>query len=272
MRFRLAAILAAMAAGASAAQEQVHLLSYEVIPSAQVALDLDAATYDQRAELTAAVRDALSPQIFVAVGVDPAAVDTDLTPGGFLLKTNASLQARGTFSEVEAVRLAAALGYVYRQWSVLVSRLDDDRGDTGYVVVGFPEDALTPDAAQAFFEAAAAVHPGLGGGYTAFGDEMIFLNVRDAEHRPYSDLEDMMFAAGLGEAAGRFAAAPVRVIGAGYAAAVFVGNDWDAAPEGQDYAAALNDPELVAELDALRAVHTALVTEFAARFGWLQRP
>lgn len=273
MRFWLTTMLtAALAASACAAQEQVHLLSYEAIPSAQMALDMEAATYAQRAELTAAVRDALSPQIFVAVGVDPGDVETDLTPGGFLLRTNASLQARGTFSEVEAVRLAAALGYVYRQWSVLVSRLDDELGDTGYVVVGFPEDALTPERAQAFFEAAAAVEPGLGGGYTAFGDEMIFLNVRDAEHRPYSDLEDMMFAAGLGEAAGRFAEAPVRVVGAGHAAALFVGNDWDASPEGQDYAAALNDPELVAELDALRAVHSALVADFATRFGWLPRP
>ncbi len=269
MRVWLAATM--VAAGSAAAQEQLHLLSYEAIPSAQMTLDLDGATYAQRAELTAAVRDALSPQIFTAVGVDPDTIDTDLTPGGFLLQTNASLQARGAFSEVEAARLAAAIGYVFRQWSVLVSRLDDLGGDTGYVVVGFAEDALTPELAQGFFEAAAAVHPGLGGGYTAFGDEMIFLNVRDAEHQPFSDLEDMMFAAGLGEAAGRFAEAPARVIGAGYAAAIFVGNDWDAAPGGEDYANALNDPELVAELDALRAVHTALVAEFAVRFGWAQQ-
>lgn len=268
-RWLMAALVMWGAAGAAAAQEaEVHLLSYEVIPSAQVALNLDAATYEQRAALTAAVRDDLAARVLAAAGLTAAAVETDLTPGGYLLQTNASLQARGAMSEEQAIRAAAALGYVFRQWSVLVSRLDDAQGDTGYVVLSFEDGALTPDLAQGFFAAAAAVDEGLGGGYTAFGDAMIFLNVRDADHQPYSGLDDMAFAAKLGQAAGRFEAAPVRVASAGYAAALFVENDWEAAPDGEDYAATLDDAALVATLDGLRAEHTALVEAMGARFGW----
>ena len=274
MRRLAAALLAAGgifggAVGGVAAQETpVHLLSYEAIPSAQVALDLEGATYAQRAALTQAALDDLAPRVLAAAGLAAAAVQTDLTPGGYLLKTNASLQARGAMSEDQAVRAAAALGYVFRQWSVLVSRLDDAEGDTGYVVLAFDDGALTPDLAQAFFEAAAAVDEGLGGGYTAFDDDMIFLNVRDGDHQPYSGLDDMAFAAKLGQAAGRFGAAPVRVASAGYARALFVGNDWEAAPNGEDYAATLDDAGLVATLDGLRAEHTALVETMAAGFGW----
>ncbi|MFN3614302.1 MAG: hypothetical protein ACK4WC_07060 [Rubrimonas sp.] len=269
MRWMTTAALAALigAAGPAAAAE-MHLISYEAIPSVQTDIDLAGATYDQRAELTAMVRDAIAPQVIAALAMDGALIETDLTPGGYLLNTNASLQARGQITEVEAIRLAAALGYVLRQWSVMVSRFDDDLGDTGYVVVSFPEDALTPEAAQAFFEAAAQLDEGLGGGYTAFGDEMIFLNVRDGEHVPYSGLDDIAFAALLGQAAGAFDGAELMITRAGYAHALFVGNDWNAATQGEDYARTLNDPELVAELDALRAAHEALVLEFADRHGW----
>ncbi len=265
-RWIAAALL--LAGGASAQEPAVHLLSYEVIPSAQVPLTLDAATYDQRAALTQAVLDDLAPRVLAAAGLAAETVQTDLTPGGYLLKTNASLQARGVMTEDQAIRAAAALGYVFRQWSVLVSRLDDAEGDTGYVVIGFPEGALTPDLAQGFFEAAAAVDEGLGGGYTAFGDEMIFFNVRDGDHQPYSGLDDMAFAARLGQAAGRFGEAKAAVASAGYAAALFVGNDWETAPAGEDYAAGLDDAGLVAALDGLRAEHTALVERMAGEFGW----
>lgn len=263
--------VAALWLGAAQAQEadrDVWLLSYEAIPSVQTTLGFDAVGWDQRAALTQAAAAALSPQIIAAAGLDPAAVVTQMTPGGYLLKTNPSLQARGAMTETEAVRLAAALGYVYRQWSVLVSRLDEASGPTGYVAVAFPEGALTPEAAQGFFEAAARADEGLGGGYTAFGDAMIFLNVRDAEHVPYSGLDDIAFAARLGQAAGAHEP-PLTIAGAGYADALFVDNDWDSAAAGEDYAAAMGgDATLLSKLDALRAEHDALVAARAAEFGW----
>lgn len=264
-------LAAALAAVAGAAQESpsLQMLSYEAIPSAQVPLALDSATYEQRAEVTQAALAEIAPAVADAVGLDPAAIETEVTPGGYLLKTNASLQARAVLTDAEADRFAAALGYVFRQWSVLVSQPGDpDESDTGYVVVGFPEDALTPALAQRFFEFAAQVHKGLGGGYTAFGDEMLFLNVRDAEGAPYSMLEDMGFAARLGLAAGAFPDSQAKIADAGFAEARFVGNDWEGSPDGEDYAAWLEDPALIADLDALRAAHTALVLRYADAFGW----
>jgi hypothetical protein len=254
--------------GAAAAQEADVLLSYEAIPSVQVPLNLDAATYAQREAVTQAALETIAPRVFAAAGVDPAGVETDLTPGGYLLKTNASLQARAPVDQATATRLAAALGYVFRQWSVLVTTFDAAEGGTAYVSVGFPEGALTAEVAQAFFEAAAAVDQGLGGGYTAFGDDMLFLNVRDGEGRPYSGLEDIAFAARLGQAAGAFTQPPAQVVDAGRAEARFVENDWDAASDGENYAATLADPALVEKLDGLRAEHTALVERMAAEFGW----
>jgi hypothetical protein len=254
-------------AGAAAAQEADVLLSYEAIPSVQVPLNLDAATYAQREAVTQAALETIAPKVFAAAGVDPATVETDLTPGGYLLKTNASLQARAPVDQATATRLAAALGYVFRQWSVLVTTFDAAEGGTAYVSVGFPEGALTAEVAQAFFEAAAAVDQGLGGGYTAFGDDMLFLNVRDGEGEPYSGLDDIVFAARLGQAAGAFGQG-AKVVDAGRAEARFVENDWDAASDGEGYAATLADPALVATLDGLRAEHTALVERMGAEFGW----
>ena len=261
-------LVTALLAAQAAAQERAQLLSYEALPSAQVEIDLTNADYGQRAEVTDAALRTIAPRVIAAAGFDPAAVETEMTPGGYLLKTNASLQARAVMSDDDATRLAAALGYVFRQWSVLVSELDDGTGDTGYVTVAFPEDALTPEGAQAFFEHAAAIAEGLGGGYTAFGDEMIFLNVRDGDGGPYSGMEDEIFAAQLGYAAGTFEGAALSVAGAGTAEARFVGNDWAASPDGEDYAETLADPALMAELDALRADHTALIEEMGAALGW----
>ena len=261
---------AALAAGAGArAQAPQQLLSYEAIPSAQLPLDLDASTYAERAEATRAALVELVPAIAAAVSVDPDALETEVTPGGYLLKTNASLQTRARITDERAERLAAALGYVFRQWSVLVSQPGDaEEGRTGYVVVGFPKDALTPALAQSFFDFAARTHQGLGGGYTAFGDEMLFLNLRDGDGAPHGGLADLDFAARLGFSAGAFPDAQAKVVEAGRAEARLVGNDWEAAPEGEGYAAIIGDAEALAALDALRAEHDALILGFADRFGW----
>ena len=266
----LALAAMSLAAGARAQNEAPpQLLSYEAIPSVQLSLDLDASTYAQRAEATEAALETLVPAIAAAVSLDGAGLDSEVTPGGYLLKTNASLQTRGSLEDEGAERLAAALGYVFRQWSVLVSQPGDaEEGRTGYVVLGFPEGALTPALAQAFFAFAAQTHQGLGGGYTAFGDEMLFLNLRGEDGAPYSGLADLDFAARLGLAAGSFSGAQAKVVEAGRAEARLVGNDWDAAPGGEDYAAIIGDEDALAALDALRAEHDALILGFADRFGW----
>ena len=193
-----------------------------------------------------------------------------MTPGGYLLRTNSSLQSRIAVDWRQADRVAAALGYVLRQSSVLVSDLADTKGGTGLAVVRFPRGSLTAAMAHSFFEHAARVHKGLGGGYTAFGDEMIFLNVRDEAGKPYSELDDRAFHRGLHTAAGSFKDGRAKVVRMGQAKAKFVGNSWRQKPNGEDYVALLGgaaDPAVL-RLKAVQDRHTAMLMEAAERWGW----
>jgi len=260
-------LLVALAIRPATAADRPLLFSYEAT-SSQIGLSkLADAHYADRAAFTARVRDELLPEIFRTVGVDPSKVRTELTPGGYLLRTNASLQSRIAIGDREADRVAAALGYVFRQSSVLVSDLADTKGGTGLVVVRFAKGTLTAATAHRFFEHAADVHKGLGGGYTAFGDEMIFLNVRDDAGKPYSGLSDRDFARGLRPSAMSFKGGQARVARIGQAKARFVGNSWRQKPSGDDYVAILGEP-LAARLKPLQERHTAMIMDAAERWGW----
>ncbi len=266
VRLLFVLLLGLVTNGALAADRPL-LFSYEATSSQLGLAKLRDASYADRAAFTAQVRDALLPDIFRAAGVDPSKVRTELTPGGYLLRTNASLQSRVVLDDRAADRLAAALGYVFRQSSVLVSDLADAKGGTGLVVVRFAKGTLTAATAHGFFEHAADVHKGLGGGYTAFGDEMIFLNVRDGAGKPYSELSDRDFARGLRPAAMSFKGGKASVVQVGQAKARFVGNSWRQKPNGEDYVALLGEP-LAARLKPLQERHTAMLMDAADRWGW----
>lgn len=241
------------------AEPNTYLLSYEATPSAGFDLPkLKSATYEQRAAFSAKALEEIVPRIAEAVGVDVEDLVSEVTPGGYLLKTNASLQTEAELEEDQASRFAAALGYVFHQYSVLVSELDDGDGKTGYVTVEFPEDTLDAKVAQAFFEKAASVDKGLGGGYTAFGDEQIFLNVVDGNGKPYSGLDNAAFLAGLTKAVDEFGPPKPKIAESGNATARFVGNSWDKQPKGEAYAAVLG-ADVVKALDAIGADYAKLV-------------
>lgn len=250
---------------------QKVLLSYEATPSAGFYLpQLAKASYDDRAAFSSDVLKEIVPKIIAANGIDPASLETEVTPGGYLLKTNASLQTEGELDDVTADRLAGSLGYVFRQYSVLASRLDDTTGKTGFVVVQFPKDSLNAAVAQKFFEAADATKKGLGGGYTAFGDEQIFLNVTNSEGKPYSGLDDATFLDGLKQAAASFGDPKPEVSASGRAAARFIGNDWDKSKAGEDYISKLggSGSELVKKLDEIGKDYASLITTTAESKGW----
>lgn len=250
---------------------QKVLLSYEATPSAGFHLpQLAKASYDDRAAFSVDVLREIVPRIVAANGIDPATLETEVTPGGYLLKTNASLQTEGDLDDVAADRLAGSLGYVFRQYSVLASRLDDTTGRTGFVVVRFPKDSLNAAVAQRFFEAADATRKGLGGGYTVFGDEQIFLNVTNSEGKPYSGLDDTAFLEGLKQTAASFRDPEPEVSASGRAAARFIGNDWDKSQRGEDYLSLLggSGSELVNKLDEIGKDYASLVEKTAEIKGW----
>jgi hypothetical protein len=269
-----AAVLAAMIPLAfqnAALADQKVLLSYEATPSSGFHLPrLAQASYDDRAAFSAEVLKDIVPKIATANGIDPATLETEVTPGGYLLKTNASLQTEGKLDDATADRLASSFGYIFRQYSVLVSGLDDTTGTTGFVVVQFPKDSLNATVAQKFFEAAEATKKGLGGGYTAFGDEQIFLNVTNSEGKPYSGLDDASFLDGLKRTAASFGAPEPEVSASGKATARFIGNDWDKSKGGEDYISLLGgqDSELVKKLDEISKDYASLIARTAESKGW----
>lgn len=266
----LGAAFVVMAVTAARAVEPV-LISYEAAPSHGFDLPkLGKASYAVRAAFAVQALADVVPKIADAVGVDDRKMVSEVTPGGYLLKTNASLQTMADLDDAAADRFAAALGYVFRQESVLVSRLDDPTGTTDFVTVTFPRDKLDSAVAQAFFEKAASVEKGLGGGYTAFGDDQIFLNVTDGDGKPYSGLDHAAFLAGLAKAAAGFGPLKPTVTNNGKAVARFIENDWKAQPAGDAYVERLGgkDSELVRMLDGIEVHYAGLVDAAATRYGW----
>jgi hypothetical protein len=239
--------------------ESSQTFFYEVIPSAHIEVPSDGRfTYEARAALTEAVRQEVVPGIWRAVGLIPSTVRDQLGPGGYQRRTNPSLQAYLAITDERARMAAAALGWVFRQESVLVADLRDQvEGRTGYVVVDLGPDKLLPERAHAFFLHAANTVEGLGGGYTAFDDDMLFLNMRDDTGEPYSQLDDEAFSLALQRSAKSFDS--YAALGTeGVADARFVGNNWSEAADGEQYAMHLTGADLAA-LTALRDRHSTMV-------------
>lgn len=277
-RLPLALLLASLTACQTEDSEplvgEVQQVSYEVIPTPLYELDmhltLENATYAEREAFTVEVRDALLHDVVAAVGLADQMLDTKLTPGGYQLVTNPSLQTRLMASDAQVVGLAAALGYVFSQWSVLVTDFADTAGGTGYAVVAFDGVDVDADLGQQFFQHAAEVDGGLGGGYFAFAGQVIYLNIRGSDGAPYSGLEDQEFTDALAEAAETFAPFRAELAQSGEAAVIFVENDWATAPAGEDYLAILDElgDDVVAELGALQDEHVDRFNAAVAANGW----
>jgi len=244
------------------------LFSYEALTFKSLGLDENKAQYPERAAFTEQVRDTELPKILELLKLPADQVQTEVTPGGYELHTNASLQSAFETDPDTATRLAAALGYTFRQWSVLVTDFTPEgQGNTAFAVVTFKDHAPTGPEAQAFYEHAASVNKGLGGGYTAFGHDLFFLNIADSTGKVYSGLDDATFVAELTKAAGSFTQTPVSVTRSGRVDARFVENDWAKAKTGQDYAKILGR-DLTRKLTQLRREHDKALRAFGAEHGW----
>lgn len=207
---RLALVLALILGSAPAfAQAVAQHLFFEAVPAGAP----PGASYDARQRLTERARTELLPTILDAAGLDGAGAVTDLRMGGYRLRTNPSLHMTLRLEDAPADRLAGAIAWSLEQESVLVADFDSADGATGYALVRFPAGSLTPDRAQRFFLAAAAEQDGLGGGYTAFGDTLLFLNLRNGDGTPYSGLPDEAFTESLQRAAAAFPGAVLAATG-----------------------------------------------------------
>lgn len=259
------AFLLALPAALGQEERPTLLFSYETLNFDIHKVDPKTISYDKRVEITEEAKQTELPKILDLLKISADKLSTKVMPGGYLLETNASLQSSFEVDDKTADLFAAALGYVFRQWSVLVTDFAPaGDGNTAYGVVTF-DHAVTGPEADAFFKHAASVNKALGQGYTAFDDEMFFLNIADSQGKPYSGVDDKAFLADLGKAAESFAAQKVKMTGSGRADARFIENDWKGSPEGEDYAKRLGE-ELTGKLKLLRAAHDAeLAKAFAGK-------
>ncbi len=259
------ALSVALAFGLGSSAVAQTLLIYQANPApGSGAPSLDHLPYDAVQHLTMAV--AGQGQVIArAVGFAGHA-DIEVVPGGYKLRSDPSIVMRVTAAPRQATLLAAALGYVYRQESVLVLDFGAIDADQFFVRVHFADTALTGALADAFFHHAAAVDPGLGGGYTAFDNDMLFINLRDDAGKPYGGLNDDAFEAALSKAVATFAAAKSVIVKTGLVEARFVANDWQASPTGGEYRTLL----LLDTLPALAAIQAEIATQVKAAAGHLQ--
>lgn len=248
-------VLAWLPLGAIAVSAESRLLSFEAVPQHCNVPCAVPDGYEAKAALTREAARRTLPELLKAAGIAPEKAETAPTFGGYLLRTNPSLLMELEADAGEAARLAAMIGYVFRQESVLVWRLKGKEACTGAVRIGFPGTALTPALAQRFSETAASGNEGLGGGYTALGNEMIFLNL-SGEEGAYSGLDDAAFAAALGEAARTFTPA-AKAERQGCAEAALISNNWQAEREGDAYLRLIADDGLAGELAELQKAHAA---------------
>lgn len=256
--------LAGVASYANSEEARPSLLfSYEVLNFDVHKIDPATISYDRRVVLTRWALDTHIPQIVAALELPADRISTMVMPGGYKLETNASLQSAFEVDDGTADRFAAALGYTFRQWSVLITDFaPKGPGDTAYGVVTFSHPLSGPEA-DAFFKHAAKVNPALGNGFTAFDEEMFFLNVTDAQGKPQSGVDDAAFLADLGKAARSYSLEKVEVTGSGRADARFIENDWQASPEGEDYARRLGE-DLIRKLGPLRTAYDAALARALA--------
>jgi len=255
-------LLGAAAAPAAAAE---LLISTEAVPGGGFRLPaLAEADFGTRERLNRVAARRLVPEIARAVGIDPARLKGELPPGGFMLRTNPSVQLTLDAPAREVDRLAAALGFVFSQSSVLVSDLADRAGGTAYGVVSFETPVKEGPRAHAFFLHAAGVAKGLGGGYAGRDGALLFLNLRPAPGRPpFSGLDDPAFQAALAKAAGSFAAEPARIASTGVARAWLIENDWRQQARGQAYLGRIGgDARTLNLLQELRERHIELARSF----------
>lgn len=153
-----------------------------------------------RAETTAVLISELGPPGLAAIELDPGLFDAEIVPGGYQGKINPAVLLTFDGTEEQARRAAASFGHIFSQSAVLIWR-DASEGDL-VVAVGLP--TVTPTLADHFFRLAAAIEPGLAGGFTARGNQLLFINLRGGDGKPFSGLADDAFAAALQRAAGQF--------------------------------------------------------------------
>jgi hypothetical protein len=264
VRWVVLALCLAAASAARGDEPRPWMLSVEVLSQIDpVPPKIARATYAQKEAFTRETLAATVPEILALMNVPRAALNARVSPGGYRDAIAPAIQGEAKLAEAEARRLAAALGYVFVQWSVLIADYGAEGGAVSYFTLRYPRGALTTARAEAAF---AGLRRNLASdklGFSSFGDRMIFLNLE-------TGIGDAAFLTGLRRLHMAGVPLSVTIDGPGKAKAHFVGNDWDKARGGEGYEAIVGaeGKRTIAALRWIRAKHAAAVVRAAQRYGW----
>jgi hypothetical protein len=275
MRFRalwrLAALAAALPFCTGAASAEVlrnWRLSFEVLSSHHAQPpEGRKPSYAEKDALTRAVLAEIVPHVWTALGATSARARSRVQAGGYGDAVNPAIHSVIQTREAEARRLAAALGYVFRQYAVIMYDLGAEGSELRYVAVRFPRGSLTPALATRYFGLAREQLKSEKLGFSGTRSRMIFININ-------TGIPDAAFAEGLGKAAAAWPDPVLKVDAPKPVRAFLIENDWDKAKAGEDYARQLgpNAERLGAALAHLQRRHDGRVRRWVTFLPAVPRP
>jgi hypothetical protein len=244
------------AGGAAAEAPRTWSLAFEVLSSLHgEPQEGRKPSYAQKDRLARATLTDLVPQVWATFGARP---ESGIGTGGYQDEINPAINSHLVTTEAEARRLGAALGYVFRQYAVLVYTLDAESGNLRYVSVRFARGTVTPILAERYFAAARSQLKSDKLGFTTLVSRLIFINLN-------TGIADDVLVAGLARAAASLANAKLTVDPPRPARAYLVENNWEKAKEGEEYVRVFGPNERVTVvLAALRQRHDRRVRRWMA--------
>jgi hypothetical protein len=265
--FAAALALLAMAGTASAEVLRNWRLSFEVL-SSQHAQPAEGrkASYNEKDTLTRAVLAEIVPHVWTTLGSVAARARSRVQAGGYGTEVNPAIHSNIQTHEAEARRLAAALGYVFRQYAVIMYDVAAEQSDLRQISARFPRGSLTPAHATRFFGLARQHLKSDKLGFSGTRSRMIFINLN-------TGIADDAFAAGLARAAADWPEAGIKIDPPKPVRAFLIENDWEKAKGGEDYARQLgpNSERVLAALTNLQRRHDGRVRRWVSTLQ-LARP
>jgi len=232
-------------------------LSFEILSSQHVQTSRKA-TYPEKERLTRAALAEIVPHVWTSLDAVAARARSRVRPGGYKDEINPSVQSVLVIGEDQARRLAAGLGYVFRQWAVLMFDLNAEPGTHRYISVRFePRGSLTLAKADRFFARARAQLASDKLGFSAYGNRLVFINLN-------TGIADDAFAAGLARAGADQAGGGITIEPLKPVRAFLIENDWEKSKQGEDFLRLIGvDGESAAELKRLQARYDGRVRRWA---------
>jgi hypothetical protein len=275
MRFRalwrlaaLAAALLVFAGGASAEALRNWRLSFEVL-SSQHAQPPEGrkASYDEKDALTRQALAEIVPHVWTKLGAVAARARSRVQAGGYGDEVNPAIHSNLQTHEAEARRLAAALGFVFKQYAVIMYDLAAEQSDVRQVSARFARGSLTPALAARFFGLARKQLASDKLGFSATRSRMIFINLN-------TGIADEAFAAGLTRAAADWPGMNIKIDPPKPVRAFLIENDWGKAKHGEQYVRQLGPTgeRLAADLEVLQRRHDGRVKRWTAILQPARKP